>query len=686
MKLFLTVTLCFLIQICFATTFYISPAGSDQSGNGSSNNPWRSLFKATSAVSEPGSVIHVMAGTYTEISRSLLAPGVSIEGEGVSSIIKSTLTQEFVAIIIATSPEGTDGNQHISNIKLDGNNRTTSWGIEIRGRKNFTIHDCVIVDFEDRGVLWGGRDDNEELAPAIYATGNSFYNNIVTNCAKYDGFGRGCLNIGGQEGMLIYHNTIIQTGRTKGTNGWPIKYYNGGFLKGCKIYDNIITKEAYDGISWDFAIELFNEFGLEIYKNRIIGCIDLNHQNRDNYPYGAYIHDNFIGPDNSRTALENGITLEFETNDVIIENNIFNNLGVIVYFTPRKGSIIKNILINKNVCNNIGVAGGRHLGFAIRMGQEEGTAYFLENLCIKNNKFIASKSSRPYWGIGVLGVSKATNILIKNNSIENFSAACIFAIPATNIDTFMIENNNLQGNGWNNMPLFSNGIPNHYSIKKNTQINGDIFSLINLKMNLIRPLYYELKSASFLEFIAIFAFVFSLWFCKNESLYFFPMFSFGILCFTFIFLENTFLAEACISLFFILLNIYGWVLWNKKDKKNHRIIRISFSSKREIISQIAYFTSCFIIVTVIRNLLIKDFLPAYSSLIENYILASALTGVWLTTKKKVESWYWLIMSILIAIPLYFIKNHLLICLYFCVFLFLSSLVINQWKRKVGHRK
>ncbi|MEI8058530.1 MAG: hypothetical protein WCG67_00120, partial [Ferruginibacter sp.] len=200
MKLLLSVLLFFLPFILFATTFYISPNGNDLNGNGSINNPWHSLFKATSTVTNPGSIIHIMAGTYIETSRSILAPEVSIEGEGISSVIQSTLTEEFVAIIIATSSEGTDGNQHISNLKLDGNKQTTSWGIEIRGRKNFSIHDCVIIDFEDRGVLWGGRNDNEEISPSIYATGNSFYNNTVNNCAKYTDYGRGCLNIGGQEG------------------------------------------------------------------------------------------------------------------------------------------------------------------------------------------------------------------------------------------------------------------------------------------------------------------------------------------------------------------------------------------------------------------------------------------------------------------------------------------------------
>ncbi|MEI9956492.1 MAG: hypothetical protein WDM90_09375 [Ferruginibacter sp.] len=126
-----------------------------------------------------------------------------------------------------------------------GQNLTTFWGIYVAGRSNVSIHDITMVNFKNRGVIFGGRNDNGNGAPSIYATGNTFYNNTVTNCADYDqalGYGAGCLNIGGQNGMLIYNNTITQNSRPAGHNGWPIKYQNDGYLNGCKIYNNTLHK------------------------------------------------------------------------------------------------------------------------------------------------------------------------------------------------------------------------------------------------------------------------------------------------------------------------------------------------------------------------------------------------------------------------------------------------------------
>ena len=89
---------------CFAATYYISTAGNDVTGDGSAGNPWKTLSKATGTVTTAGDIIHVNAGTYTETLQCSLAVGVSIEGDGVTSIIRSTLTTNFVELLSLNLP------------------------------------------------------------------------------------------------------------------------------------------------------------------------------------------------------------------------------------------------------------------------------------------------------------------------------------------------------------------------------------------------------------------------------------------------------------------------------------------------------------------------------------------------------------------------------------------------------
>ena len=684
MKLLFTGVLVLFLQYSFATTYYISPKGDDRTGNGSISNPWQTLYRATSAVTTAGDIIHVTAGTYVEKTRCNLAVGVSIEGDGPTSVIQSTLSEQFVAIIIATSPEGTNGNQHISNIKLDGNKRTTSWAIEIRGRSNFSVYDCTITDFEETGVYFGGRNDNTDEAPAIYAKGNSFYNNMLTNCAKYDGYGRGCLVIGGQDGMLIYNNIISQTGRAKGTNGWPIKYCNNGFLNGCKIYNNKITKQAYDGTSWDFAIELFNESGLEIYNNTIIGSLDMNHQTKGKYAYSVYIHDNIFGPTVLQPRMETGMTLEYETEMAIIENNQFRNLGIPIYFTPRDGSLISDVIINNNVCENIGVANGSHRGFAINFTSDGTGKHMISNFFVTNNKFIANAKEAPYYGIEITGNESITNIKIKNNTIKNFSVACIIANPAFVIDTLLIENNILSGNGNNNNPFYIRGTPDNYTIKNNIKASSPSGSNpgFNFKQQIVRPVYYEIKNISPLEYIAVFAIILCVWFSRKENIYVFPT---GLLvAFIYIFLsfDTRYPGGSFVSFYFILLCIYGWVMWRKRDRRHHRIVRITASTKKELLLQLVFFASFFTVIYFLFTYYKTFFTPGTIPWADAFATATACTGMWLLTRKKAENWYWWMATCMILIPLSFAKHNVFNSLYYLMLLVTAVWGLYKWKRRM----
>ncbi|MEI9958693.1 MAG: hypothetical protein WDM90_20820 [Ferruginibacter sp.] len=133
-----------------------------------------------------------------------------------------------------------------------------------------------------------------------------------------------CLSI-----TIPLHKTAGRPGIMDG----PIKYFNDGYLNGCKIYNNTLHKimNAFSegANNWDFAIELFNETGLEIYNNTLDGgSIDINHNTKGAYAFSAWIHDNTITMPSLNTYIQTGITLEFETDGAIVENNIIDKANV----------------------------------------------------------------------------------------------------------------------------------------------------------------------------------------------------------------------------------------------------------------------------------------------------------------------------------------------------------------------
>jgi len=470
-----------LLLVCFfpitgmAVTYYISPAGNDATGDGSAGNPWKTLSKATITVTTAGDIIHVNAGTYTETVQCSLAVGVSIEGDGVTSIIRSTLTTNFIELLSLSSPEGTNGNQHISNLKFDGQNLSTYWAIWVKGRSNVSIYNCTIVDFKDRGVLFSARSDLADAPPlTTYCTGNSFHDNVVNNCAAYNLstgiYGRGCLNIGGQDGMLIYNNSIIQNKRPEGYNGWPIKYMNDGYLKGCKIYNNVLTKIPFGGNypgegGWDFCIELFHIQGLEIYGNTIQGSIDLNYNTKGAYPFCAWIHDNTMNRTSLNSKYESGIIFEFDTETAIVENNILNNVSSGVQFNTRSGTIISNCVIQKNLFTNLGFGSGSGTAGGILIISEGTNDPVITNLSIYKNTITAASGKEPFVGIDFSSINNgsANGVYIKNNIVTGFVMAWLRGSTPTQMTNVVLTHNYATGNGNNNEPSWPGGDPLNYT-------------------------------------------------------------------------------------------------------------------------------------------------------------------------------------------------------------------------------
>jgi nicotinamide mononucleotide transporter len=195
-----------------------------------------------------------------------------------------------------------------------------------------------------------------------------------------------------------------------------------------------------------------------------------------------------------------------------------------------------------------------------------------------------------------------------------------------------------------------------------------------------------LQYTSLPEFIAVIAGIASVWFSRKENILVYPVGLVNTIIYIWLSFKGDLLGEASVNFYYTVMSIYGWIVWSKKDKEHHPVVHITFSNRKWWEYQLSFFAIIYIIIFLLLTYLKKDFAPDAIPWADAFASATAFTGMWLMTKKKVESWYWWIATNIASIPLYFVKHYVFTSVYYLVLLFMAIWGLIEWRNKVQEQQ
>lgn len=106
------------------------------------------------------------------------------------------------------------------------------------------------------------------------------------------------------------------------------------------------------------------------------------------------------------------------------------------------------------------------------------------------------------------------------------------------------------------------------------------------------------------------------------------------------------------------MNIWGLMAWNKKDHNNQKTLHYSYLLPQEKTNAWGLFFLFLSLLLLMNGLLIHwGVSKAATPYLDSLITALIFTAMWLSVRKKIESWYLWILVNLIAIVLFY-KNEL----------------------------
>ena len=194
---------------------------------------------------------------------------------------------------------------------------------------------------------------------------------------------------------------------------------------------------------------------------------------------------------------------------------------------------------------------------------------------------------------------------------------------------------------------------------------------------ILSTLHQNLLDTSYIEIIAVFFGLLSVWYARNENIWVFPTGLINVGLYVYIFFGTKLYANMGINFYFVIMSIYGWYNWARVDE-NKKHIPITRCTRNEYLQNFGIFTISFIGL----YFLLKNSTDSVFPIGDSLTSALYIVGMWLQTRKKIENWTFWIIADFMAIPLCLYSGLIFSAFQFAVFLFIAISGYFEWKKKL----
>lgn len=189
-----------------------------------------------------------------------------------------------------------------------------------------------------------------------------------------------------------------------------------------------------------------------------------------------------------------------------------------------------------------------------------------------------------------------------------------------------------------------------------------------------------MKHTTWLEYVAVFTGIASVWYSRVENILVYPVGLINTTLYIYLSFKNHLIGEASVNFYYTVMSIYGWYIWLKKNEKKENIVHVSYSDGKMWLYQVLFFLFFYISLFLILTYL-KEYFQGAIPWADALASATAFTGMWLMTRKKVESWYWWIATNITSIPLYFVKHLVFTSVYYYILLIFAFWGLQEWRKR-----
>lgn len=190
----------------------------------------------------------------------------------------------------------------------------------------------------------------------------------------------------------------------------------------------------------------------------------------------------------------------------------------------------------------------------------------------------------------------------------------------------------------------------------------------------------QLVQTSIIEWLAVGFGVTEVLLAKKNNIWLYPTGIVSILLSMYLLLHVRLYAETLLNIYYLVMSVYGWLIWKKRDAAQG--LEVSWSTGTELKIAILISTAGFLFL----YLVLKYFTDSDVVIWDAFVASTAWAGMWLLAKRKIENWIFLNISNLFAIPLMVHKKLPLFGVLTTVLFVVAIFGFRDWRRTLREKE
>lgn len=196
--------------------------------------------------------------------------------------------------------------------------------------------------------------------------------------------------------------------------------------------------------------------------------------------------------------------------------------------------------------------------------------------------------------------------------------------------------------------------------------------------DIISELISYASGLEMLEFAGMIFGLLAVYYLIKENIFTWPAGIIYVLISFVIFFNAKLYADLFLHIVYLVLNLYGWYFWKYGNKKKDEKLPVTTDKN----SNLTLLSILSLVGIAIMGYSLKNFSDASLPYWDSATTILSFTGMWLTARKKIESWYFWFVVDVIATIVYIYKGIYFYSFLYCIYIGMAISGYVNWKKSM----